>query len=101
MSLQPNDRELRVARASRVLVAASRRDELPETSSSDRTPVPKRTLSKVRSGETPEPTRGTRVLPGTLLFLLIFLSVPLHAQLTVTNLQTSPKPASTAPISNT
>ena len=56
----------RVARSSRALVAASRRDELPKTSTPGRTSQPTRRRSKVRFGGTPKPTLGTSVLPGTL-----------------------------------
>ena len=56
----------RIARSSRALVAASRRDELPKTSTPGRTSQPTRRRSKVRFGGTPKPTLGTSVLPGTL-----------------------------------
>ena len=55
----------RVARSSRALVAASRRDELPKTSAPDRTSVPDRAFSKVRFGGTPKPTLGTEEAEGT------------------------------------
>ncbi len=70
---------IRGARASRVLVSASRRNELPcainpgKSSAHDDTPacsagaefLKNRTSKKVRFGGTPKPARGTRALPGT------------------------------------
>ena len=69
MSLASSNRKIRGARASRVLVAASRRDELPKTSKPERTSVSNHAPSKVRFGGTPKPTLGTSVLPGTFAAL--------------------------------
>ena len=79
----------RVARASRVLVLASRQDELPKPRASQtdyRARI--RSGTKVREGGTPSPALGTRVLPGVpgllgslvvaLLVLALFQTPPLR-----------------------
>ena len=75
----------RGAYASRVLVSASRRNELPDAFESGDVFV-KGTVSKVREGGTPSPTLGTRMLPGVpgllgslivALFVLAVFQTPL------------------------
>ena len=56
---------IRGAHASRVVVAASRRNGLPCDGLPKHADVSEqRKLHEVRDGGTPPPTRGTRVLPG-------------------------------------
>ena len=58
-------RSIRGTHASRVFVAASRRNELSRAGISKHAGVSEqRTLHEVRDSGTPPPTRGTRVLPG-------------------------------------
>ena len=58
-------RKFREAHASRVLVLASRRNELPGASAiGDAMIFLKPTSKKVRTGGTPLPARKTRALPG-------------------------------------
>ena len=56
----------RGAYPSRMLVAASRRDELYDSLANGEDDLPRWPVpSEVRFGGTPKPTRGTRVLPGS------------------------------------
>ena len=57
--------EFRVARASRVLVLASRQNDLSLTFDWERARHLHSTVWKVREGGTPSPTLGTSVLPGS------------------------------------
>jgi len=70
--------ELRGAYASRVLVEASRRDELPETSPSQCDAPSESTPPEVREVGTTSPARGTRALPGSLRSCLYECSVMHH-----------------------
>ena len=60
------DAMIRGAHASRVLVLASRRNELSIASDSDRARNFQRPSQKVREGGTPSPARETRAFPGIL-----------------------------------
>ena len=78
MDVKSDAPELRGAHASRVLVAASRRDELPGTGPSPCDVLSENTPPEVREIGTTSPTRGTRVLPGALRSCLYECSVMHH-----------------------